>query len=121
MFGGKSSTPPTPTRGIPVVLGDGRERHLRYSLASLQEIDKTLGPQMSTGTVKGDHIATLLWFGLRWEDPELTPEQVGDLVDLENLETVVEAMGKALGNKAKVKFLDPTPPAPTPSPDTTPA
>lgn len=76
---------PTPTRGVKVVLD--RERHLRYPLSALREID---------GNASLDF---LLWLGLRHEDADLTQEQVADFVDLAMLPSLRDPLKQASGGQ----------------------
>ena len=72
---------PTPSRGIPIQLD--KERRLRYPLGELKGLD-------------GDQdVATLIWLGLKHEDGALTVEQVGEMVDLEMLPSLIEPLKKA--------------------------
>lgn len=85
------------TRGVPVELD--RTRYLRYPLATLISIQE----QIEDGTIelKGAaflrKLPELLLMGFRGDDPELTQEAVGQMVDGENLPAVVEAFQKAMG------------------------
>jgi hypothetical protein len=72
-----------------------KKRNLHYDMNALAEIEDALGVQLSEladvkMTIK--NIRAILWAGLIHEDPELTPQSVGALVDLENLEEVQEAV-----------------------------
>lgn len=73
-----------PTRGIPIELD--RKRHLRFPLGVLKDIADT-----------DADVLTMIWLGLKHEDPELTIEQVGEIVDLEMLPTLTDALKKASG------------------------
>lgn len=101
---------PTPTRGVPVELD--KTRYLRYSLATRKKIRAEFGDEMAKG-VSDERLAKLLWFGLAEDDPTLTVEQVENLIDMEMLPTVMEAVQKAMGSKAKATITNP--PTPTPA------
>lgn len=73
-----------PTRGVAVQLD--RERHLRFPLATVQDL--------ADGSFAFDRI---LWLGLRWEDPDLTQEQVAQLVDLEMIPALRGPLKQATG------------------------
>ncbi|HSH45231.1 MAG TPA: hypothetical protein VK966_05220 [Longimicrobiales bacterium] len=75
---------PAPTRGVAITLD--RERHLRFPLGVLRDI-------------QGDDadMVTILHTGLKHEDPELTVEQVGEMIDLEMLPELTEPLKKATG------------------------
>jgi hypothetical protein len=90
---------PHPTRGVPVMLD--KERHFRFSLKTLEDIQTEMGAGALSEGVSGHKLARVLWYGLKWEDSELTTEQVADMVDLENMESILTAMRRAMGTKAK--------------------
>lgn len=98
MSSGKET--PTPTRGVPIELD--RTRYLRFSLGTLRRIREEFGEDLEAG-LSGDKLAKVLWYGLRGSDPELTVEQLEEIIDLEQLPAVIEALGKAMGNKAGVR------------------
>lgn len=112
---------PTPTRGVPIQLD--RLRHLRFSLKTTKEMRAKFGDadlQEGFGT---DKIAELLWFGLKWEDADLTVDQVEDMVDLENLTDVMKAVSQATGTLALMQAEETkheTSPPPPPAPDINP-
>ena len=84
---------PSPTRGVPVTID--RERHFRYSLATLRKIEEELG---GLDKIEGvGNITHVLWLGLKHEDEELTEEQLAELVDAEMLPDVIVAMRAAMG------------------------
>lgn len=92
---------PSPTRGVPIVLD--RERHLRFSLKTMREMREKFGPDGLKAGFNQDKIAELLWYGLRGEDPGLTVEDVEELVDLETLKDVMEAVSLATGTHGYVE------------------
>lgn len=107
----EARTPP-PTRGVPVELD--RTRYLRYTLATMRTIREEFGKELAAG-ISDDKLAKVLWYGLRGEDPTVTIEQVEEAIDLENLSTVMDAMRKAMGQKARVERIA-GPPEPAPAP-----
>jgi hypothetical protein len=112
VFGKGNGATPTPTRGVPVKLD--RERHLRYSMATLRKMREVFKPGELEGGVTDDKIVRVLWFGLRDDDPELTEAQIEDMVDMENLDPLMEALNKALGSRGSAR-LSPQPPPPAAS------
>lgn len=93
---------PAPTRGVPVTLD--KVRHLRYTLGTRKRLLQEIGGEEALNDLTGDKMAILLLYGLKHEDPDLTLEQVEEMVDLENLPVVVEAFAKAMGyNSSKVQ------------------
>lgn len=86
---------PAPTRGVPVELD--RTRRLRYPLGVLHGYT-------GEGDV-GTALADLLHRGLKHEDPDLTVEEVGEIVDLEMIPNLIEPLRKATGGLANVEAL----------------
>lgn len=82
---------PKPTKGVEVSLD--KKRHLRYPLATLRAI-----------TDDADLI-TILHLGLKWEDENLTEEEVGEIVDLEMLHELADPLKKATGGLVDVNAL----------------
>ncbi len=80
-----------------------RERHLRFSLKTMKEMREKFGPDGLKAGFNQDRIAELLWYGLRGEDPALTVEMVEELVDLETLKEVMEAVSLATGTHGYVE------------------
>lgn len=77
-----------------------KERHLRYDLNALAEVEDAFGSMGSAfaalrqGSMKA--VRCLLWAGLLHEDPDLTLHDVGALVTMENLGTVSDAIMPAI-------------------------
>lgn len=97
----KSVTPPnqspTPTRGVPIELD--RTRHLRYSLATTRKMREKFGDTFEKEGIGDEAIAEVLWFGLKHEDDEITIEAIEEMVDLQNLATVMSCVMEAMGQK----------------------
>lgn len=81
-----------------VAINLDRERHLKFNLNSLitieritgQRFDK-MGDDMSLETLRA-----MLFAGLSWEDKELTLDEIGELIDFENLEQVMDKLNEAM-------------------------
>ena len=106
---------PAPTRGVPVDLGDGKERRLRYSFATRREMITEFGGEKAMQTdLNGEKLCRVLWYGLRESDPTITEPVIESLVDMENITDIVSSMMKALGFKGAAKLEiggnPPTPP-----------
>lgn len=89
---------PTPSRGIPVELD--RTRRVRYSLRTLRELCEEFGvdlDELDELELKISTLGKFLWYGLRHEDPELTVEDVEDLVDMQNIQPLRDAVLEAIG------------------------
>lgn len=85
-------------RGLVKVMLD-KERTLKFDLNALVDVEDNLGfslaeleDKMSIKTLR-----VLLHAGLLHEDPELTQQDVGRMIDFENLAEVQDALSKALG------------------------
>lgn len=92
---------PAPTRGVPVTLD--KVRHIRYSFATIRKIREEFG-DAALGKMGEGQLAKILLYGLQHEDPELTEQALEDLIDMQNLKEVVQAMSKAMGySGAEVK------------------
>lgn len=75
-----------------------KKRTLRYTLNALAELEDVLGVPLSEleGVQMGmKQVRAFLWAGLIHEDKELTLEQVGDMVDFENMKEVNDKITEA--------------------------
>lgn len=76
-----------------------KQRTLRFTLNALSLIEERFGDMQKASEQaqngKVSVIRTLLWAGLVHEDNALSEEQVGDMVDMTNLEAVVKAIEQA--------------------------
>ena len=89
------------SKSVPLVLMDGKERHLRFTLNALAELEDKYGSvEAAFNKVEQENsVAALrfvLWAGLSWEDDELTERTVGDLIDLNYMQEMIEKLGNAL-------------------------
>ena len=76
-----------------------KERSLRYNLNALALIEERYG-DIQKAVVEAQNgkvtiVRTLLWAGLVHEDKDLTEEQVGEMVDISDLERVATAISQA--------------------------
>lgn len=75
-----------------------KTRTFRFTLNALEEVEERLGfdlAEMEGKKLKIKEIKVIMWAGLIHEDPELTLDDVGAMIDMENLSYVQEKMGKA--------------------------
>lgn len=90
-------------RGESMVTLD-KERTLKFTLNSLVYAEEngvdiqTMGKE---GSIKLKDLRTLLFAGLMHEDKELTVEAVGELIDMDNLSSITEALTSAFGSVGK--------------------
>lgn len=90
-----------------ITLTDGVEREIRYTLNAMAEMEDKFGSvqaafeALDKGSMKA--IRFILWAGLMHneEDP-LTEQQVGNLIDINYLTKLNEAMADALSDDALV-------------------
>lgn len=80
-----------------------KERTIKFTLNALIEVEDGLGHSLTelSDNVSIRAVRTLLTAGLRHEDAELTEQYVGDLITMDNMAEVQEALGKAMGGMAK--------------------
>ncbi|GAB6153737.1 hypothetical protein JCM17380_24870 [Desulfosporosinus burensis] len=76
-------------------------RHLKFNLNALITAEQITGKKLSELSQSGEgfdlaFLRAMLYAGLKWEDKELTLEDVGDLIDMENLEAVTGKLGEAM-------------------------
>ena len=83
-----------------ITLKDGVERELSFTLNAMAEIEERYGSieaafkALENNSIKA--IRLVLWAGLLVnEDKPLTEQQVGALVDMQHLDTIVEQIGGA--------------------------
>lgn len=90
-------------RGEVKVLLD-KERTLKFTLNSLvyaEENGVDIQNMGKEGKVKLKDLRTLLFAGLMHEDKELTAEAVGDLIEMDKIAPISEALTKAFGEVGK--------------------
>lgn len=94
-------------RTVTIHLG-GKDRELRYDLNAISTIGDKLGLEGSLNNLAADILGkplplsalrTLLWAGLLWDDKELTEEEVGSWVDLDNFGEVWDRFFTPFRNK----------------------
>lgn len=88
-----------PATGVKVKLD--RQRVLRYTFGALVALENETGESFSATADKlqaGSMAAInlLLWAGLRHEDRSLTPEDVADMVEVDQLTAISEAIAEAV-------------------------
>ena len=92
-------------KGVLIVLEDGKERFLKYTLNSLRMLEKDYDVKIDQldKDFSLEKVQALLHVGLLKDDPEITFEEVGDLVDMENINMVTRKLTEALGGLQKPK------------------
>lgn len=83
-----------------ITLSDGVERHLKFDLNALAEIEDKFGTvdagfeELDKGSIKA--VRFILWAGLVHEDESLTEQRVGSLIDIQYLQSIMQSMGDAM-------------------------
>lgn len=87
-----------------IVLGD-KEYTLRFDLNALVELEDKMGvPLSEMGEMKITirNVRSMLWAGVLHQEPEITEQEIGKFVDMDNMEEVQTAISEAFGQvKAK--------------------
>lgn len=102
------------SKDIKVTLNDGVERTIKFTLNALAELEDRYGSvdeafkQLDNNSIKA--VRCILWAGLIHEDPELTEQQVGNLIDIQYMQELMASLGEA---------FDADMPEPEKLPDTT--
>ena len=76
-----------------------KERVLYYNLNSLEKFEDLTGVTVDKigGKMSMKVLKALVYCGLMFEDKTITLEQVGDMIGIEDMQRVSEAIGKAFG------------------------
>jgi hypothetical protein len=97
---------------VKVDIGDGQERHLRYTLNAFALLEEKYGTMdkameaLESGSIIA--IRYILWAGLVHEDENLTEHYVGSHIDLSDLEVLAEKMNEAMmGDLPQDKVANP--------------
>lgn len=87
-------------KAVKITLKDGVERNIRFTLNALAELEDRYGSvdeafaQLDKGSIKA--VRCVLWAGLIDEDPSLTEQQVGSLIDVQYLQELMASLGSAV-------------------------
>lgn len=87
-----------------VMINADKARNLKYTVNSLIGLEEATGKPvmnlMDNNEISFTLLRQLLYFGLKWEDKELTLEKTGDVLDaaMENMgmADIANAIGKAI-------------------------
>jgi hypothetical protein len=89
---------------VKITLADGVERTLRYTLRAMREAAEEFGGSITSAeTLKKldeNTLGKLIWYGLRADQPDLTVEQVEELIDPTMLRYCLGQYTLALGASA---------------------
>lgn len=87
------------SKAVKITLMDGVERELRFTLNAMAELEERYGTvdaamkALDTGSIKA--IRCVIWAGLSHEDNALTEQQVGNLIDMQYMNTLSEKLAEA--------------------------
>lgn len=81
-----------------------KERTLKFTLNSLVYIEDCgvdIQNMGKNGSMKLKDLRTLLFAGLMHEDKNITPEEVGEMIDVVDIEPISQALNQAFGSVGK--------------------
>lgn len=87
------------SKAVKITLTDGVEREIRFTLNAMAELEDRYGSvdeafkQLDNNSIKA--LRCVLWAGLIHEDPSLTEQQVGNLIDLQYMQELMTSLGAA--------------------------
>lgn len=86
----------------PVIIDLDKPRKLRLNLNAMIKFEETTGKDLLKGfdpeNMSLKDVRALVWCSMLNEDKSLTLEQVGDLIDLNNMQAVIESVTKTATN-----------------------
>lgn len=87
-------------RTVKITLNDGVERTIKFTLNALAELEDKFGSvQAAFDKLEKENsmkaLRTILWSGFIHENPALTEQEVGNLIDLSYMQELVESLGDA--------------------------
>lgn len=87
------------SRAVKITLTDGVERTIKFTLNAMAELEDRYGSveeafkQLDNNSIKA--VRCILWAGLIHEDPDLTEQQVGNLIDIQYMQELMASLGDA--------------------------
>lgn len=85
-----------------ITLNDGVERELRFTLNAMAEMEDRYGSvdaafeALESNSIKA--VRFVLWAGLMHTDEGLTETQVGNLIDIQLMNEIMDTMNEAFSN-----------------------
>lgn len=86
-------------KAVKVVLSDGKEREIKFTLNAMAELEDKYGSveeafkQLEKGSIKA--IRFMLWASIIDEDEDLTEKQIGNLIDMNSIKEIMDALNSA--------------------------
>jgi len=87
------------SKTVKITLTDGVERTIKFTLNAMAELEDRYGSvdeafkQLDNNSIKA--VRCILWAGLIHEDPDLTEQQVGNLIDIQYMQELMASLGEA--------------------------
>lgn len=88
---------------VKITLNDGVEREIKFTLNALAELEDKFGSVQAAfdklekqNSMKA--LRTILWAGFLHSNPDLTEQQVGNLIDLAYMQELVTSLNVAFEN-----------------------
>lgn len=87
------------SKAVKITLADGVERTIKFTLNAMAELEDRYGSvdeafkQLDNNSIKA--VRCILWAGLMHEDPDLTEQQVGNLIDIQYMQELMASLGDA--------------------------
>lgn len=84
---------------VKITLSDGVERTIKFTLNAMAELEDRYGSveeafkQLDNNSIKA--VRCILWAGLIHEDPDLTEQQVGNLIDIQYMQELMASLSDA--------------------------
>jgi endo-1,4-beta-D-glucanase Y len=85
----------------PIYIELDKKRQLKFTLNAMAELEDKYGTiddamkKLDSGSMKA--IRFMLWAGLMHEDDALTETQVGDMLEMQDLQEIAEKLNKTMG------------------------
>ena len=87
------------SKNVSITLMDGKERHIRFDLNAMAELEDKFGSvEEAFKVLQGGSIKALrfvLWAGLVHEDESLTERYIGKQIDIQYMETLMKSVNSA--------------------------
>ena len=87
------------SKAVKITLTDGVERTIKFTLNAMAELEDRYGSveeafkQLDNNSIKA--VRCILWAGLIHADPDLTEQQVGNLIDIQYMQELMASLGEA--------------------------
>ena len=93
-------------KAVKITLTDGVERTIKFTLNAMAELEDRYGSveeafkQLDNNSIKA--VRCILWAGLIHEDPDLTEQQVGNLIDIQYMQELMASLNDAFDSDMPV-------------------